>query len=340
MPIAPDAASAPAGTTGSGIALPGAGPAGPGLPGTGETNDPFDADGAELFRMRVETPENIVLELPIAGVTRRFGAWFIDTLLRVAVLAAAFFGMIPLFFAGLGGTASGAFLLLLFFSEWGYFTFCEAFYGGRTIGKAAFGLRVVRTDGGPLTFWPALVRNLLRFADALPLLFTDPPHIMSSTLMPAVPLYGLGALCWTLSPRGQRIGDLFAGTVVIRTAPATVPKQPVILDKIAPIDRALINGPKPPRSTLATVDEYLARRGVLDHERGHQLALPLALAVARRLKYGGDPDGVRVYPMAFLARIWATYLRPEDEGEETVAPRNGRMARNDRTKRAERSRPR
>ncbi|MFH5806205.1 RDD family protein [Alienimonas sp. DA493] len=284
-------------------------------------DDPVGPGGwlgaAGALRMRVETPENIVLELPLAGVTRRCGAWLIDTGIRAAFVFTAAFLMIPIACAGLGDFAGGAFLLLLFFSEWGYFTLFEAFQGGRTPGKRAFGLRVVRTDGGPLTFWPALVRNLLRFADALPILLSPPPHVMG-----AVPLYGLGALCCTLSPRGQRIGDLFAGTVVIRTHPATPPKQPVILDKIAPLDRSLISGPKPPRSTLATVDEYLARRGVLDHERGHQLALPLALAVARRLKYGGDPAGVKVYPMAFLARVWATYLRPEEEATEEPAPRD------------------
>ena len=286
------------------------------LPSPAEPGDPFEREAAELLRVRVETPENIVLELPIAGITRRCGAWLIDTALRVAVVAAAAFLMIPIACAGLGEAAGGLFLLLLFLSEWGYFTLCETYYGGRTPGKAAAGLRVVRTDGGPVTFWPALVRNLLRFADALPILLSAPPHVMG-----AVPLYGLGAACCALSPRGQRVGDLFAGTVVVRTAPATVPKQPIILDKIAPLDRALIAGPRPPRSTLATVDEYLARRGVLDHARGHQLALPLALAVARRLKYGGDPDEVRVYPMAFLARVWATYLRPEGDGNDVEPPR-------------------
>lgn len=289
--------------------------------GRGAGAGAFETDAADLFRMRVETPENIVLELPLAGLTRRAAAWLIDTAIRGAVLAAALFLLIPLSVAGLGEAAGGAFLLLAFLSEWAYFTLCEACYGGRTPGKAACGLRVVRTDGGPITFWPALVRNLLRFADALPLMFTPPPHVMSPA---GVPLYGLGALCWTLSPRGQRIGDLFAGAVVIRTVPAAVPKQPVILEKISPIDRALIAGPRPPRGTLAVVDEYLARRSVLDHDRGHQLALPLALAIARRLKYAGDPDDVRVYPMAFLARVWATYLRPEPDGAEdppTLPPR-------------------
>jgi len=284
------------------------------------TDDPLAGAAVEPLRVRVETPENIVLELPIAGLTRRGAAWALDTLIRVAILGAALFVAVPIACAGLGQVAAGAIFLLMFVSEWGYFTVCEAFYGGRTPGKAAVGLRVVRTDGGPVTFWPALVRNLLRFADTLPLLLAPAPHIMPNFFPPSIPLYGVGALCWTLTPRGQRIGDLFAGTLVIRTAPATVPKQPVILDKIAPLDRALISGPKPPRTALATVDEYLARRGVLDHERGHQLALPLALAVARRLRYGGDPQGVRVYPMAFLARVWATYLRPEDEVNEAPVP--------------------
>ncbi|MEM9702205.1 MAG: RDD family protein, partial [Planctomycetota bacterium] len=231
-------------------------------PSLGEGDDPFASAECDPFRMRIETPENIVLELPLAGLVRRFGAWGIDTAIRMAVLFAAAILATFLGVLGLGGSAVGAFLLLLFLSEWAYFTLCEAFYGGRTLGKLAFGLKVVRTDGGPVTFWPALVRNLLRFADSLPVLISPPPHIMGG-----LPLYGIGTLCCTLTPRRQRVGDLFAGTVVVRTQPARVPKQPVILDKISPIDRSLIAGPKPPRSTLAVVDEYLGRRGVLDHER-------------------------------------------------------------------------
>ena len=156
------------------------------------------AGAGELLRVRVETPENILLELPLAGLTRRAGAWAIDTAIRVALVAGAVFLVIPLAIAGLGGTGTGLFLLALFLTEWGYFTLCEAYFGGRTPGKRAAGLKVVRTDGGPVTFWPALVRNLLRFADGLPILLSPAPHVLG-----AAPLYGLGAASVVLSPRGS-----------------------------------------------------------------------------------------------------------------------------------------
>ena len=160
MPAAPFAAASLAAVPGTAASRTAASRA-PDGSALREGDDAFGQADAQPLRVRVETPENIVLALPLAGVTRRCGAWLIDTVLRVALVAAAAFVLIPIACAGLGEAAGGAFLLLLFLSEWGYFTLCEAFYGGRTLGKAACGLRVVRTDGGPVTFWPALVRNLL-----------------------------------------------------------------------------------------------------------------------------------------------------------------------------------
>jgi hypothetical protein len=63
-------------------------------------------------------------------------------------------------------------------------------------------LRVIREDGRPITLWEAIARNLLRIFDSVPGFF--------------VPIYSVGLIVIFLSKRDQRVGDIFAGTVVIR----------------------------------------------------------------------------------------------------------------------------
>ena len=89
-------------------------------------------------------------------------------------------------------------MLLTFAVAWSYFIFLEWLGNGQTIGKRIFGLRVIADDGSPAGFTAVLVRNLLRVVDFLP------------------SFYGLGLLAIVLSSRSQRLGDLAAGTFVVR----------------------------------------------------------------------------------------------------------------------------
>src|SRR5206468_250385 len=74
----------------------------------------------------------------------------------------------------------------------------EALWSGKTLGKRLMHLRVVDARGGPVTVGQAVVRNLVRAVDFLPL------------------YYAVGAIAIFASPRNQRLGDLAAGTVVVR----------------------------------------------------------------------------------------------------------------------------
>jgi uncharacterized RDD family membrane protein YckC len=90
-----------------------------------------------------------------------------------------------------------------------WFALFEALNRGRSPGKAMMKLQVVREGGLPITPREALVRNLLRAADLLPM------------------SYFVGFVAMVLSPRGQRLGDLAAGTVVVRhDRPAPAPPEP------------------------------------------------------------------------------------------------------------------
>ena len=175
---------------------------------------PVISPAGELRRqhLSVETPEHVVLDFEIAGIGSRALAALIDMAILLGILAAG--GMLLAILARLGlrlGPWAAAILLLAAFGLWyGYFTFFEGLRGGQTPGKRAAGIRVVRDTGHAVTLAAAATRNLLRIADFLP-----PPYV-------------LGVILVALHPRAKRLGDMVAGTVVVRDRPlkAEVVKTP------------------------------------------------------------------------------------------------------------------
>lgn len=156
----------------------------------------------------VELAEGVEIRLRIAGPLLRAGAYFIDLLIRLAVLIV---GGILISLAGvaIGATiAKGLTLLVWFLLDWLYPVIFEAGQRGATPGKRLAGLRVVQATGSPITLGQAVVRNFLRFIDGMPL-FT----------------YAFGLTSCLASKRFQRLGDLAAGTVVIYDR---MPPQPVM----------------------------------------------------------------------------------------------------------------
>ncbi|MES2459147.1 MAG: RDD family protein [Armatimonadota bacterium] len=150
----------------------------------------------------IVTPENIPLTLELAGLGSRFVALAIDLLIQGALL---FFGLSLLGYAsepmksiGLTWLMEVLVIVYGFVLMFGYFIFFETIWNGQTIGKRAVGLRVVREGGYPITFFAAATRNLIRIADFLPF------------------NYGVGALMVFLQPQYKRLGDLVAGTVVVK----------------------------------------------------------------------------------------------------------------------------
>ena len=155
-------------------------------------------------RLLVETPEHVTLDLEIAGVGSRALAALIDMLILVGSALGIFILLAVV--AGFGvtiGSLGTAVLLLIGFAVWnGYFILFEGLRQGQTPGKRFVGIRVVGDTGNAVGFGAAVARNLLRIADFLP-----PPYL-------------IGALLVALHPRGKRLGDIVAGTVVARDHPA------------------------------------------------------------------------------------------------------------------------
>jgi uncharacterized RDD family membrane protein YckC len=140
----------------------------------------------------VQTPEGIDLHLPVAGLVSRSLAWLIDILIRGVIYTGLLFSLMLL-----GNTGIGLFLLIAFVLEWFYPVLFEVLRDGQTPGKRTFGIRVIHDDGTPIGWSASLLRNLLRVADFLPL------------------LYGFGLASIMLNRDFKRLGDLAAGSVVI-----------------------------------------------------------------------------------------------------------------------------
>ena len=128
----------------------------------------------------------------LAGPVPRALAWTVDLVLRLIILS-----MVSAVLGATGAFGSGVFYMLAFFLEWLYPAVCEVYWHGATPGKKTFKLRVLHDDGTPVDWTAALIRNLLRAVDFLPL------------------LYGFGLIAMLVNRDFKRLGDLAAGTVVV-----------------------------------------------------------------------------------------------------------------------------
>ncbi len=245
------------------------------------------ADRGGYEEHAIDTPEQVELRFPLAGL----GSRFLAVLLDIAIQVAANFVLIILIVVAFTATErSGALnhmsatagkwfaagiILIYFLLFWGYFSLFEAFSNGQTPGKKVLKIRVIKDSGRQITFFEALARNLLRVIDALP------------------GMYLVGAISILLTKQNKRLGDLVADTIVVhervddfsgyqatpvsRTFSAgwfATPSAPTPQSSSIPADRIALLGDE----DLHLVDSYLARA----------LALPLdtRAALASRLLDG------------------------------------------------------
>jgi len=151
--------------------------------------------------MRVLTPEQVSLEFRLAGIGTRAVAHVLDLLVVFGSIAIVAAGLL-LFqhYVGFGAAWSyveGIGILLAFLAFWTYFIASEFFLSGKTIGKVVMRIRVIQFGGRPITFFSAVVRNLLRIVDFFPL------------------CYLIAFISMLVDAHERRIGDLAAGTIVV-----------------------------------------------------------------------------------------------------------------------------
>jgi len=146
------------------------------------------------------TGEAVALDLRPAALPSRVVAGFVDVLLQAVVLVAVggLATAVSLDVSDAAAQALGIVLIVVVLVV--YPVTFETLLRGRTPGKAAMGLRVVRDDGGPIGFRQALVRGL----------------VGAFVERPGVTLFSAGVGTSLLNAQGKRVGDLLAGTVVVR----------------------------------------------------------------------------------------------------------------------------
>jgi uncharacterized RDD family membrane protein YckC len=243
----------------------------------------------------VTTPERVSFDYQLAGPGSRFLAQLIDFPLQVIALIAAFLLSVAIGALTRNGTLAQLLSVVFgFLAIWGYYPVIETLWGGQTLGKHVFGLRVVGDRGEPISWVQALVRNLVRLVDFLPA------------------LYGLGLVVLFLNGRGKRLGDLAAGTVVVRekggvslarlvarselgerTQAALPPGAP----EPSPFERTMLRQMDPDLRSF--VEAYALRRPSLEEWRRVQLAYRAGPALFRVLPEVVNTAG----PQAALDRL-------------------------------------
>lgn len=242
----------------------------------------------------VITPENIAFDYQLAGPFRRFPAYLVDLLVRglilLGVMVLLFLSMAAFSMNAVGAYAVAFFMLANFALSFFYGAFCEAYFNGRTVGKAVCGIRVIDVEGRPINGSKAMLRNLLRPADMLPLAPISwsggdyPPQYILPTGMVAI----LVMIC---TRRMQRLGDLAAGTMVIidekqmRLPIARVddPRVPALASYI-PADYRVS------RSMAKMLAAYIERRSYLTPARRREIARHLTNPLVDRFEFRRDID--------------------------------------------------
>ena len=261
-----------------------------------------DTSGVQsLHHLTVVTPEGVVLEFRAAGVASRTLAKGIDLLIQFVALIAT---IIMAAFSVLVSEAVAvvAIVVLVFLIFYGYPAVLETWWDGHTVGKKLFGIRVITTEGGPVKFRHAAIRSMISTVDFW---FPAPG--------------GLIALFFALlTKRSQRLGDLAAGTIVIREAkPHSAPVffPPAYGAELVGqnLDTSLLDA-----HDYTLVREFLLRVGDLVPEARIDLAEQLAVRVTART---GNPRPSGLDAERFLQSVLhAHQARFRTEGDPLLPP--------------------
>ncbi len=229
-------------------------------------------------QLSIETPEQIDLSFQKAGIGSRFYAALIDTGLLTLIALIGYY-VNRNFLTELGETlgnwlgALGGIIVFALF--WGYYMVFEVTTNGQSLGKRALGLRVIKEEGYPIGFADSAIRNLVRVVDFLPF------------------FYGAGLLAMLINKDWRRLGDLAAGTLVVKTARtdrklagANLKAAPFVVN-IPPQQTftysAWIQPELVTETELGVIREYLGRRGMLPKPRRSELGRTIANPIIEKM---------------------------------------------------------
>lgn len=255
----------------------------------------------------IETPERVPLHFALASIGNRFLACALDHTIQILILAViAISGLIIANVSSLENMIASApkwvyalMILLVFLIFSSYFAFFEWLWSGQTPGKRWLKLRVIREDGRPITFWEACVRNLLRTLDMMP-----------------APFYSIGLICVFVNGRDQRVGDMVAGTVVVRERETEAPlfaevfaspvSDPALRRSFKPVDfHASLNSLT--EAEIQVVETFLRRRWDLADVPRQWMAWRVALPILYKIR--PTYDLATFTYEGFLEELLHRYLR-------------------------------
>jgi uncharacterized RDD family membrane protein YckC len=217
-------------------------------------------------RLPIATPEGVEVELTLAGIGSRFISAGIDFAIQILVLIALAVLLRPAGDAGLAVFTSLSFALIFF-----YDVLFEVLGRGKTPGKRSVGLRVVGPAGRPITLVRSAVRNIMRIIDILP------------------GFYAVGMTVIFITRRNQRIGDLVAGTHVVRDRHGDrFPAPEAIIHRIDTGPAATWDVSAISADDVATARAFLERREALRPQARTELAAQLASRLRPRV-VGAQP---------------------------------------------------
>jgi uncharacterized RDD family membrane protein YckC len=250
----------------------------------------------------IVTGEAVVVEVRVAQLPTRAMAYIIDWVVQWTVLIAAFVLVSNASFVADTALTTGLVILFTVLVIVGYPVIFETVSRGRSLGKLALGLRVVSEDGGPERFRQALFRGLAGFVEFW--LFFGAPALITSLV----------------NQQGKRLGDVFAGTIVIgERAPRQAP-PPAMPPQLAAW-AATLELSQLPDELANTARQYLSRWHQLapgvQHEMGARIAAQVTACVA-------PPPPPGVPPHAYLSAILAERRRREEirlgQSRQTTVP--------------------
>jgi len=222
-----------------------------------------------LRSVDVRTGEAVEIRYELAGLGSRFLALVVDMLAQFAIaialllafgFAAPTLARVPLIGENVTAWLIALGVVLFFTIFFGWFIVFEAWWSGRTPGKRALGLRVVRDGGFPLDAGAAIIRNLVRIAEF------------------ALGFYTISAISALVSKENKRLGDFAAGTLVVRDRADAIPDLDAYLARSAKTDTGLSADDR------LMVERFLVRRAALDRSARHQLAARIAERIRPTLR--------------------------------------------------------
>ncbi|CAA6694103.1 MULTISPECIES: RDD family protein [unclassified Lentimonas] len=222
----------------------------------------------------IQTPEGVQFVHQLASPVARFIAVAVDTmaitsLMSVLSVSVTLLGL-------LSADIAMAFNILLYFVvSIGYYILLEMIWRGQTLGKRLMRLRVIDANGLKLRPSQFVLRNLLRFVDSLPV------------------LYLVGGSCALIHRRSQRLGDLAAGTVVVRVPELHAPQLSEVLGNVynsfrdhPRLEALLRQRISPEQSAIAL--HALHRRGEMDAVARARLFAQLAEHFRGQVQFPAD----------------------------------------------------